>query len=168
MEKRICIGKIVSAHGIKGFVKVLPFCEDLSLLDGKVYLGESGEDTLELTLKNPMGKFMLAQVKGVNDRTAAETLKHTLYIPRDSLPELEDDGEYYIEDLIGLDVLDENAQNIGIIVSVQNFGAGDLLEIRPTSSGTTYFVPFQDEYVTDVNIDKKTVSTTNIQHFLAD
>lgn len=166
MEKRICIGKIVSAHGIKGLVKVLPFCDDLSLLGGKVYLDESGKDTLELTLKNPMGKFMLAQIKGINDRTAAENIRHSLYIPRDQLPEIEDEGEYYIEDLIGLDVLDENAQKIAHIVAVQNFGAGDLLEIKPTSSATTYFIPFQDEYITEIRLEQRTIVLRNIENFI--
>lgn len=150
-EKRICIGRFASAHGVKGLVKILPYGEDLSLLEQV--------EGYKITLKNPQGKFMLAQVEGVNDRDAAEALRGIeLFITRDKLPEIEDDGSYYYEDLIGLTALDEHEEEIGKVIAVHNFGAGDLLEIQPTG-GTSYMIIFNDENVPEVRLDKGEVLT---------
>lgn len=148
---RICIGKISAAHGVKGLVKILPYGENLDLLEQV--------DEYKITLKNPQGKFMLAEIEGVNDRDAADALRGTeLYITRDKLPEIEEDGTYYHEDLVGLIALDENEEEIGKVIAVHNFGAGDLLEIQPKGS-SSYLIPFNDEYVPDVRLEKGVILT---------
>ena len=151
--KRICLGKITGAHGIKGLVKIMPFGEDPYLIEdlSPVFTGETGDKTLSLTLKNPQGSHFLAEVEGVTDRTQAENLKGTeLFVPRESLPDIEEDGAYYIEDLIGMDARDDTGQTIGTVLAVHNFGAGDLLEIRQPS-GHSFMMPFTDETVGEIS-----------------
>lgn len=144
-SKRICIAKIAAPHGVKGLVKILPQCEDVSLIEGV--------EDFDITLKNALGKYILASIEGVNSREDAEAIQgRELYIDRDRLPEAED-GEYYYDDLIGLNALDENGDTVGKIVSVQNYGAGDLLEIKPEAGGETYLLPFTDDYVPAVHDD---------------
>ncbi len=164
-EKRVCIGKVTSAHGVKGLVKIKPYCDDTSLLNGECFTEESGNKTLNVTLKNPMGKHILAQIEGINTREEAQTLKCSLYVPRETLPDIKGDDEYYIEDLIGLNVIDESSKTIGKLIDVPNFGAGDLLEIKPRS-GASYFVPFQDEFVIEVNIEQNTITVSNADQFI--
>ena len=164
-EKRLCIGKISSAHGVKGLVKILPYCEDLSLLEGKLFTSDKGNETLTITLKNPSGKYILAQIEGINSKEDADKLKAQLYIPRDELPDIEEDGSYYITDLVGLKALDTAGELIGTIKAVQNYGAGDLLEIQP-KIGASYFIPFQDEFVTDINLDLKQATLDNFKQFI--
>lgn len=148
-SKDIIIGKIANIHGVKGLVKILPYCEDLSLIEEV--------STHKITLKNQSGKYILASIEGVNSREDAEKLKGTeLFVSRDALPEPED-GEFYYEDLKGLKVIDENGNDIGTVKSVDNFGAGDLLEIKH-KSGDTFFHPFTDEYVPEVNLENKTLT----------
>ena len=148
-NKRICLGKITAAHGLKGLVKIRPFGEDTALLNDTLYTSDTGPDALSITLKNPMGKFWLAAIEGVDDKTKADELRGTeLWLDRDKLPEPED-GEFYIEDLTGLKAEDKNGKAVGIVISVQNFGAGDLLEIQPPS-GESFYIPFTKETVPDV------------------
>ena len=79
-----------------------------------------------------------------------------------SLPALAE-GEFYIEDLAGMDVIDENGEPAGKVMEVHNFGAGDLLEIQPPSGGDTYFLAFNDETVSDVNMNKKSIHVTTLE-----
>ncbi|PZO87770.1 MAG: 16S rRNA processing protein RimM [Micavibrio aeruginosavorus] len=152
-EKRIQIGEIATAHGIKGFVKLRSFVDDDSLFeDGTVFTSETGAKTLSFKIRGAVKKDLLAEVTGVSDRNGAEALRGTkLYIDRDALPET-DDGEYYIEDLKGLTVVDRQGNDIGTILSVENFGASDLLDIKP-QSGQSFYIPFTDETVLEVDFD---------------
>ncbi len=165
-SKRICIGKISSSHGVKGLVKIVPFGDDTSLLNGKLYTGETGDDTLDITLKNPVGKYILAQIEGVTSPEQAKLLKCSLYVSRETLPEIDNEDEFYIEDLMGLSVLNSNNETVASVITVQNYGAGDLLEIKPKSGGASYFVPFKDEYVHDVDIENKTIIIENAESFI--
>ncbi len=144
---RLLVGKIKTAHGVKGLVKVQVLCEDLNLLSGDVFTAETGEETLHLTLKNAMKDHWIGEVKNITDRTQAETLRGTkLYIDESTLPPPGDDEIYY-KDLIGLKAVDENNNDIGEVIGVSNFGAGDLLDIRPTSGGQSFYVPYTRETV---------------------
>jgi 16S rRNA processing protein RimM len=89
------------------------------------------------------GKTAIARFEGISDRSDAEALRGQLVeIDRDKLPPLED-GEYYHADLVGLACIDEDGQSLGIVLTVENFGAGDLLEVeRP--DGKRSLIPFRD------------------------
>lgn len=130
----------------------MPFGDDPYLIDeiSPLYTGADGDAAISLTLKNPQGSHFLAEVEGVRDRTQAEALKGTeLYVPREALPDIEEDGAYYIEDLIGMEARDEAGKTVGTVLGVHNFGAGDLLEIRQPS-GETFLMPFSEETIGDI------------------
>lgn len=111
-----------------------------------------------------MGKYILAEIKEIKTREDAEKLKCSLYVSRETFPDLEDDNEFYIDDLIGITAF-ENKEEIGQIIAVQNFGAGDLLEILPTSGGETYYIPFDDKYIETIDIEEKTIYLQDIEPF---
>jgi 16S rRNA processing protein RimM len=156
--KRICLGKIVSAHGVKGLVKILPFGDDPLLIEtlGPAYKKETGPDTVSITMKNSAGnKYWLASVEGVTERNGAEALRGTeLWVNKDSLPAIEDKNTFYYTDLVGLKTLDEDGNEIGKVISVQNFGAGDLLEIQPTGKDS-FYLPFNKENI--LNVQSETI-----------
>lgn len=155
-DKRIQIGEITTTHGVRGLVKIRPSVEDESLLNGVLYTSDAGSNTLTIILKNRQNKVWLAEVEGYADKTAAEALRHTpLYIDRSVLPEAAD-GEFYYDDLIGLSVVDPDGAAIGKVISVENFGASDLLEIQPLK-GPSFYLPFVDEYVPDISETTVTV-----------
>ncbi len=165
MSKRVCLGKIANAHGVKGLVKILPFGEDPFLIEdlGPAYTGETGANTLRIVLKNPLGKYILASVDGCDSRESAEALRGTeLYYDRDLLPE-PDEGEIYYDDLIGLDVFEAD-QLLGSVKAVDNFGAGDLLEINATS-GPSFYLPYSDDFILEVDLDSGRITAQGSDNF---
>lgn len=152
-EKRLRVAKIATAHGIRGLVKLECYAEDPSCLEnyGPLYTGERGENTLSIRVKGAHGQHLLAEIEGVSDRTQAESLRGTgLYLDRSVLPDPEEDS-FYHADLLGLTVLTPEGAKIGTVRAVQNFGAGDLLEVWP-DMGTTFYLPFTKENFPDIDL----------------
>lgn len=156
-NKRILIGEITTVHGIKGYVKVRPYVEDETLLTHASVTDEKGKP-IPLTLKNPIKGMWIAEVKGITDRNEAEKMRGTkLYIDRGIMPET-DDGEYYIEDLKDMRVVDQSGKDIGIVLSVENFGASDLIDIKPVGGGDSFYLPFTDDIVIGVDFDNGVIT----------
>ena len=166
-EKKLHIADIRTVHGIRGLVKLAVYLEDpediesynpLQGVDGKLYT---------IALKNPIKGDWLAEVNGITDRTEAEKLRGTaLYIDRDQLPET-DDGEMYLEDLVGCDAINEEGHKIGSIVAVDNFGASDLIEIKPIDGSKTYYLPLAEPYVLDIDLEQNIVVVAPAEEFMA-
>jgi 16S rRNA processing protein RimM len=113
---------------------------------------EDGSRTLELEALRPAGGALVARFACVRDRDAAAALRHRkLYVPRARLPEPEPET-YYHEDLIGLAAVDADGALLGTICAVQNFGAGDLIEIAPGAGGTSFLLPFAETFVPVVDV----------------
>ncbi|MEO1169591.1 MAG: ribosome maturation factor RimM [Pseudomonadota bacterium] len=138
-EKRITLAAIAGAHGIGGEVRLKLFSESLDSFKRHKTFDAGGQ---ELTLKSlrQTGKMPIARFAEVSDRNAAEALRGTeLTVPRSALPPLEE-GEYYHADLVGLPCINENGVKVGEVIAVENFGAGDIIEIRKTD-GSDFMVP---------------------------
>lgn len=125
-------GKIVTTHGVRGEVKVEPWCNDPQLLleAGTLYLDEEGRRPLKVESGRPQKGMLLLKFVGVDDMDAAAALRgKILYIHREQIP-LEE-GEYLIQDLLGCQVLDaDNGQLYGTLEEISNCGASDLYHIR--------------------------------------
>ena len=140
-EHRIALAAVAGAHGIKGEVRLKLFsdsAERLGLYE-KLYVG--GAEKRLLAVRD--GKTAVARFEGVSDRGAAEALRGSLVeVDRDAMPPL-GDGEYYYADLIGLPAVDLGGDPVGNVVAVENFGAGDLLEVE-LAGGKRALIPFRD------------------------
>lgn len=136
LDRPVTLAAIAGAHGVGGEVKLKLFTDDLSAF--RSFNGGT------LTIKSLRGN--IARFAEVADRTAAEKLRGTaLTVPRSELPALED-GEYYHHDLIGLAAVSSEGAPLGSVVAVENFGAGDVLEIeRPDRK--RFMVPMRPEAV---------------------
>jgi 16S rRNA processing protein RimM len=156
--KRILLGRIAGAHGIRGEVIIHAYTEPPENIAAYGPLSdEAGARTFEIAIVHVTAKGVVARLAGVGDRTAAEALRGVdLYVDRDRLPPAADD-EYYHADLIGMAAIDPAGQRIGEIVAVQNFGAGDLLEIRLAGRGRTELIPFTEAAVPEVDVAAKRV-----------
>lgn len=152
-EAMILLGVIGAPHGIKGQVKIKTFTETPeNLTVYGVLTDKSGKKQFDISIIRSMPDHVIASVKGYPDRTAIEKLRgQELYVPRSKLPML-DEGEYYIEDLIGLKVQLENGKAHGMVTGVYNFGAGDMLEI--TTSEAKEMVPITEETLVRVDRDQ--------------
>lgn len=150
---RVCIAKIAQTHGVKGLVKLFLYAENPDLVNAPaLYTTKKGSETLTLSLKNPAGKYWLASVDGITNKEDAEELRGTeLWLPREELPEIEDEDEFYHQDLLGLEVFNADNELIGTVKSLDNFGAGDLLEIS-YNDGKDFYLPFTKEAVPTINI----------------
>lgn len=140
-DKRITLAAIAGAQGIGGEVRLKLFAESLdSLKRHKTF--EVGGQTLTLKSVRQTGKMPVARFAEVTDRNGAEALRGVeLTIPRDALPPLTE-GEYYHIDLIGLPCVTESGDPVGEVIAVENFGAGDILEIRKLD-GKDFMVPMK-------------------------
>ena len=151
--QRILLGRIVAAHGIRGDVVIDSYTAEPSDIGAYGPLSSAdGGKPLDIKVVRVTPKGVVARVGGVADRNAAEALRGTeLYAPRARLPEAEE-GEYYYADLAGLRADDEAGNRIGSVVGVQNYGAGDLLEVRLDGQSVTELVAFTDAFVPVVDI----------------
>lgn len=152
-NKRILLGRIVAAHGIRGDVLVKSYAavpEDIAaygvLTDG------AGVRKIPLKALRVTAKGVVCHVKGVDDRNGAEALAGIdLYVERARLPPLSE-GEYYHADLIGLVAVDATGRVVGHVVGVQNYGASDLLEVRLAGQKATELVPLTEDFVPSVDL----------------
>lgn len=155
----ICVAEIVGVHGIKGMLKLKVFSETPeNLMDYRPLCDAAGKKKFDFLTFQPHKNIYLVTLKGLTDRTEAEKLRGTkLYITREALPALEDDDTYYHADLIGVTAKNPDGEILGSIIQVANFGASDLLEIKPVK-GPSYYVPFTAAIVPHVNLKKKEVT----------
>jgi 16S rRNA processing protein RimM len=151
---RICVAQIGAAHGVRGEVRLRSFTEDPLAFAGYGPLeSEDGARRFEIESLRPAKDHFVARLSGVADRNAAEALTNLrLYVPRDRLPPIEDDETYYHADLIGLAAVTPDGAPLGKVTAVHNFGAGDVVEIRPNGGGEPLMVPFTDTTVPSVDI----------------
>lgn len=151
--KLVCVGKISTPHGVRGDVNIMPYVEDSTFfLAHSSYYNEKGEAVYTVRIKGQKKQVLIAAVEGVTDRNAAERLRGTaLYMPRDLLPEA-DEEEFYYEDLVGLAVHTAEQKDYGTVKAVYNFGAGDVIEIVLASSGKLELFSFTKEVVPEVRV----------------
>lgn len=137
-DRPVSLAAIIGAHGVTGEVRLKLLGEGLdSLKRHKRFNG----DTLTLKSLRPHKAGAIARFAEIADRNAAEAARGTeLSVPRSALPPL-GEGEYYHVDLIGLPAVNEAGEAVGSVVAVENFGAGDLIEVAMPDGGR-FLVPF--------------------------
>jgi 16S rRNA processing protein RimM len=152
MARRILLGRIGRAHGVRGEVSVATFtAAPESIGDYGPLSDETGQRRFDLKIVRVTPKGVIVRIAGVADRTAVEALNGTaLYVDRERLPPPAE-GEYYHEDLIGLAAVTVDGAALGEVVAVQNYGAGDLLEVRLSGQSQTELIPFTDACVPTIN-----------------
>lgn len=138
---RVALAAIAGAHGIKGEVRLKLFADSVASFAAHDQLYVGGELRRLTAVRD--GKAPVARFEGISDRNAAEALRGALIeVDRAALPPLEE-GEYYHADLIGLTCVSQDGETIGTVVAVENYGAGDLLEIERVD-GARSLIPYRD------------------------
>lgn len=163
MEK-INIGKIVNVVGLKGEVKVYNYSDsvDAYVETPEVYVGDKLTKIEKVRLQKNM---VVLKLEGINDRDAAEKARGKLiYITEEDLPELEE-GEFYIRDLIGMAVFEENGNKIGEVSDVIQNSAQDIFEIE-TAENKKVLIPRVDEFILDIDVDNREIKVRLIEGLL--
>lgn len=150
---RVCVGAIAGAHGIRGRVRIKSFTEEPA--DVAAYgpvTDESGGRRFEIAVEEVKGDVVVAAVRGVGDRTAAEGLRGLrLYVARAALPETEED-EFYHSDLLGLRADYADGTAAGTVRAIIPAGATEVLEIDPGPGTETLLVPFTKAAVPEIDL----------------
>lgn len=149
----LAVGRVAGAFGVRGEVRISTFTEEpLALARFGELKRQDGSPALTITSAREAKGGIIARCPGVETKEQGDALRGLrLYIDRNALPEPDED-EFYLADLIGLSVIDPSGEAIGTVKSVQDFGAGDILEIIPDEGGPTWYLPFTREAVPEVRL----------------
>jgi len=149
----VCLGQIGAPHGVRGEVRLRSFTAEPEAIAAYGPLQTEDGRAIEIKSLRAAKDHFVAALSGVHDRDAAAQLANAkLYVPRERLPQLADPEEFYHSDLIGLAVVNRAGQQLGSVVAIHNFGAGDLLEIRFDANSKTELLAFNDANVPSVDI----------------
>jgi 16S rRNA processing protein RimM len=156
-DRLILVGRVAGAFGVKGEIRINSFTDDpAALVRYRALQRADGAAALTLTAGRPHKGGLVARAREVATREEAEALRGLeLYLPREALP-APDEDEFYLADLIGLRAVSPQGAEFGRIKSVQNFGAGDLLEIAP-ADGPSWWLPFTREAAPEVRLHEGVV-----------
>ena len=156
MEDLLQAGVITTTHGIRGEVKVYPTTDDVHRFeDLDSVLLDTGREYIELEIENVkyFKQYAILKFKGINTINDIEKYKgRSLYVTRDQAIPLDED-EYYIADLIGLDVYLENGEKFGVLKDVMETGANDVYIVE-TGEGKEVLLPAIHECILDVDIEE--------------
>jgi 16S rRNA processing protein RimM len=152
-SKLILVAQIAGGFGVRGEVRVTAYtAEPMALMAYGPLLRADGSVGLTLTTARPDKAGVVGRAKEIATKEEADALRGLkLFVPRDRLPP-EDEDEFYLADLLGLEARDPEGVVLGTVKSVQNFGADDMLEIAPAAGGQTWYLPFTKEAAPELHI----------------
>ncbi|MBE6838651.1 MAG: 16S rRNA processing protein RimM [Ruminococcus sp.] len=168
MKKYLEIGKIVSTHGIKGEVRVQPWCDSSDFLcEFETLYFDEGKKSVDIIRARVQKNVVIMQLDGVDTVEEAQNLRNKiLYMDRDDV-EL-DEGTYFIQDLIGLVCIDaDGGGEIGKITDVLETGANDVYEIT-SAEGKKYLIPAIPDVVLETDLDGNTMTIRKMEGLFDD
>jgi 16S rRNA processing protein RimM len=156
IKSMVLLGVIIGAHGIKGEVKLRSFTAYPRAIADYNPLETTDGDRLEIERLRPAKEDFIAILRGVRDRNRAEALRGAeLFVPHERLPGLQV-GEVYLADLIGMTVM-SRGEKLGKVIATQNYGAGDLVEVKIPGRKETVLIPFAAGFVVDTDTEDATI-----------
>ena len=155
MKERLEVGQIVNTFGIKGFVKIYPYVNDISRFDDlkTVYVKlKKQESKLEIEEVKYQKNMILIKFKGIETVEQAELLRNSyIEIDRSQAIPLEKD-EYFIADLLGLDVYLDTGEKLGILDDIYNTGGSDIYVVK-NELGKQFLLPYIDDVVKNIDLE---------------
>jgi len=167
MSQLIVIGEVKAVHGLKGHFKITSYTEtpDDVFRYGPCRLGKKYSN---ITLKKfkELKTGFIASCEQIKTRELAEKIVGlTIEIDQSYLPAIKKLNQYYYHQLINLIVKTNDGKNIGKVISVQNYGSSDLLEIRKKNA-KDYFIPISENTIKKIDLIKKIIITKNINDYI--
>lgn len=155
-KERLEVGQIVNTFGIKGFVKIYPYVDDISRFDNlkKVHIkSKKNDEELQIEEIKYQKNMVLVKFKGIETVENAEKLRSSFVeIDRaDAIP-LEE-GQYFIADLLGLDVFLDTGEKLGVLEDIYNAGSSDIYVVK-NELGKQFLLPYIDEVIKQINLEE--------------
>lgn len=156
MNTSLEIGQIVNTHGLRGEVKVMPWCDDPALFDELSYVCIDNKE-FDIERSRMQKNMVILKLKGIDDIDTAETFRNrVLTVPREELGELPE-GTYYICDLLGCEVFTVDGTLLGKIDDIIKTGSNDVYSVR-SGEGKQILIPVIDEVMRGVDIENKKIT----------
>lgn len=156
MSKKIVVAKILTSHGVKGFVKMESYMDkpkDIFNYSDNLYDVNNKKFKVEFIGTAKPGVF-ITRVEDINSMESAKSYRNTeLYVDINLLPENKDDS-FYFEELIGLEARSVDGKSKGTINSIDDFGAGVVVEVKWNGEKMEESIPFVEEYLKEINLEK--------------
>jgi len=168
MTKKVVIGQVKAAHGLKGQFKIQAYTEDPNnfFTYGAVHIGDQDKGTILNKHKSIKNGFLVS-CESIKSRTDVDKIiKNYIYIFSDQLPEINTKENIYYHDLMDLSVLDESDNTIGRVVSVSNYGSNDIIEIDLKQKKEKILIPFSKNCIDVVDTENNLIKVKNIEGYL--
>lgn len=159
MKEKLEVGQIVNTFGIKGFVKIYPFVNDINRFDDlkKIYVKtKNQENELEIEEVKYQKNMVLIKFKGIETPEEANKLRNAyVLIDRKDAISLEE-GEFFIVDLLGLSVFLDTGEKIGVLEDIYNTGSSDIYVVK-NELGKQYLLPYIDEVIKKIDLENSKI-----------
>ena len=164
-KEKLEVGQIVNTFGIKGFVKIYPYVDDISRFDDLKYVyvkNKKFENELQIEEVKYQKNMVLIKFKGIETVEQAEKLKNSIVeIDRKDAIPLEE-GQYFIADLLGLDVFLDTGEKLGVLEDIYNTGSSDIYVVK-NELGKQFLLPYIDEVIKEINLEKERITVHIIE-----
>ena len=165
----VVVAQITGAFGVKGEARVRSFTDDpAAAFSYGPLLDERGNVVLTPLKHRPLNEGFGVTTKEQRQREEWEAMRGTLlHARREAMPETEDEGEVYVADLVGMRVVHVDGRTLGQVKAVQDFGAGDLIEVQP-ETGQSFLLPFTEEIFPEIDLEARVLRADPAEEFLPD
>ena len=165
MKERLEVGQIVNTFGIKGFVKIYPYVDDITRFDDlkKVHINQKKQETeLEIEEVKYQKNMVLVKFKGIETVEAAENLRNA-YVEIDRCDAIPlEEGQYFIADLLGLEVFLDTGEKLGVLEDIYNTGSNDIYVVK-NELGKQFLLPYIDDVVKNIDLENGKITVHLIE-----
>ena len=168
MNKKVVIGQVKAAHGLKGQFKIQTYTEEPNNIFsyGFVYIGDQYQRVALNKHKSIKNEFLVS-CEEIKSRTDVDKIiKNNIYIFSDQLPKVNTKDNIYYHDLMNLSVIDENSKIIGKVISVSNYGSSDIVEIDLKQKKESLLIPFNKNCIDTIDAENNFLKVKNIKGYM--
>ena len=168
MNKKVVIGQVKAAHGLKGQFKIQTYTEEPNNIFsyGFVYIGDQYQRVVLNKHKSIKNEFLVS-CEEIKSRTDVDKIiKNNIYIFSDQLPKVNTKDNIYYHDLMNLSVIDENSKIIGKVISVSNYGSSDIVEIDLKQKKESLLIPFNKNCIDAIDAENNFLKVKNIKGYM--
>jgi 16S rRNA processing protein RimM len=167
MKNKVAIGEVVSPSGFKGHFRINSFTEKKEnfFKYGPVFINDE-LNKINLVKIKSFKEMFIVSCENITTKEQVDNIRGSLiFTERAKLPNLNQDSFYY-HDLIDMKVINEKNVNLGNVVSVNNYGADDIIEIKSNSSNDTNLIPINKKFIIEIRLNEKEILVKNIDGYL--